>query len=44
MLYETLITLEYHWLNGLIALYEHSLQELLKIWLRLKLKVRLIED
>ena len=46
MLYESLITLEYHELNGLIALYEHPLQKILKNLTKIESKInrRLTRD
>ena len=46
MLYESLITLKYRGLDGLIALYEHSLQELLKNLTKIKIEMnrRLTRD
>ena len=46
MLYESSIILEYHGLHGLIALYEYSLQELLKNLTKIKSKInrRLTRD
>ena len=38
-LYKSLITLEYHGLDGLIALYEHLLQELLKNLTKIKSEI-----
>ena len=46
MLYESLITLEYHGLDDLVALYEHSLQELLENLTKIKSEInqRLTRD
>ena len=46
VLYGSLITLEYHGLDGLIALYEHSLQKLLKNLTKIKSEInwRLTRD
>ena len=39
MLYESVITLEYQELDGLIALYEHSLQELMKKLAKIEIEI-----